>query len=130
MKAINYEGKDYKVFHINDEDGSAEVILVPLFYGNGTLAIRLLALETRSDEEGFYEPLIPWATLTVNLDPYTGLNEQSDTLAYVDVNNNGPEVLEIIEENGLGTATGRYARSGFCMYPLYQFNKEAFYAEQ
>lgn len=58
----------------------------------------------------------PFATLTVNL----GDNLPS-TYAYVDTNN-CPWAEKFITEYELGEPTGIGKQSGYCMYPLYQFN--------
>lgn len=58
----------------------------------------------------------PYATLTVNL----GKMLESDK-AYVDTNN-FPEAESFIKKYRLGKPTGNYAYSGFCSYPLYQFD--------
>ena len=43
--------------------------------------------------------------------------------AFVDITNSGgQEICQWIEENGLGKATGRQQRSGFCIYPEYHFD--------
>lgn len=60
----------------------------------------------------------PYATLTVNL----GKMLESDK-AYLDTNN-CPWVESFIRRHRLGKPTGDYAYSGFCAYPLYQFNLE------
>ena len=44
-----------------------------------------------------------------------------DNEAFVDTNNN-PWATEFIEDNKLGKFTGRYGHSGYCTYPLYQFD--------
>lgn len=66
-------------------------------------------------DDGYLEPFID---LTVNLDevlpPY---------MAYLDTNN-FPQAEELVRKTGLGTPTGQMRASGFCMYPLYSFNKE------
>lgn len=66
-------------------------------------------------DDGYPEP---FCDLTVNLDetlpPY---------MAYVDTNNL-PQAEALIRVAGLGEPTGQMKASGFCMYPLYSFNKE------
>ena len=59
----------------------------------------------------------PIATITVCLDDSRLEPNQS----YVDTNN-CPWAPEWIEENGLGRNTGKRARSGYCTYPLYEFD--------
>jgi hypothetical protein len=59
----------------------------------------------------------PIAIITVCLDDSRLEPNQS----YVDTNN-CPWAPEWIEENKLGTKTNWAARSGFCTYPLYEFD--------
>jgi hypothetical protein len=122
MKTVNYEGKKHKVFTIKTEFGRYKAILVAEKYRHPeTLAVEALIVEDGCVEE-------PLATLTVNLDPYTGFGAQSDTEAYVDTNNY-PWAAAFLKENGLATETGEKAQSGFCLYPLYRWNTAAFLAE-
>lgn len=82
-------------------------------YGNGNLAIVLM----RQELEGFWDV---WTRLTVNLP------ELCDTdCAYIDVNNNGDEILSWLSKNGLAIPTGRSASSGYCTYPEYHFDPDA-----
>ena len=75
---------------------------------NGTLALMLTHRNGDID------------VLTVNL----GNPFQSETRAFLDTNNY-PDAESFILENGLGTATGITARSGFCLYPLYVINTDS-----
>ena len=59
----------------------------------------------------------PIAIITVCLDDKRLEQNQS----YVDTNN-CPWAPEWIEENRLGKNTGKKARSGYCTYPLYEFD--------
>lgn len=59
----------------------------------------------------------PYALLTVNLNEKLPFNR-----AYVDTNNL-PTAKEFIEENNLGKEIGVKV-SGYCAYPLYEFNME------
>ena len=78
------------------------------YCNNGALAITL-----DSPTEGQF------ATLTVNLGEFAeGLTEG---LAFVDTNN-CPWAEAFIEEHGLGKFTGYFGRSGYCRYPLYEFD--------
>ena len=74
---------------------------------NGNLALSLLEIN-----EG------PYATLTVNLDETLPMNQ-----AYVDTNNCA-WAETFIHMNKLGVHTGKFKVSGFCTYPLYEFNLE------
>lgn len=75
------------------------------YRNNGNLAIIL-----DSPTEG------PFATLSVNL--YDRLPKNQ---AYVDTNN-CPWAIDFIREYELGKFTGITGRSGYCTYPLYEFD--------
>jgi len=60
----------------------------------------------------------PYGNMTVNLD-----TKAPDYCGYVDTNNM-PELVKLIEENGIGEATGLTRHSGFCEYPLYLFHAD------
>ena len=76
------------------------------YRNNGNLAIVL-----DSPTEG------PFATLTVNLDgPKLPTN-----YAYVDTNN-CPWAEQFIKHRNLGKPTGMVGYSGYCTYPLYEFD--------
>ena len=63
----------------------------------------------------------PYTDLTVCLGENSyiyGLNQ-----AYVDTNN-FPEAEEFIKKHKLGKHTGLFGFSGFCKYPLYEFDLE------
>ena len=73
-----------------------------------------LAIQMWTEVEGYPEP---FATLTVNLN-YGKLPENK---AFIDINN-CPWAEEFIRENKLGKPTGEIGYSGFCEYPMYEFN--------
>ena len=57
----------------------------------------------------------PFADVTVNfyfLEP---------GCAFIDANN-FPEIGNILEQEGIATPLNQYKRSGYCDYPLYEFN--------
>lgn len=72
-----------------------------------------LAIDLWSNAEG------PIARLTVCLCDKSLKENQ----AYVDTNNN-PMAPMFIEKYGLGKPTGKMKASGFCVYPLYEFDVE------
>lgn len=72
-----------------------------------------LAIQMWTEVEGFKEP---FATLTVNL----GGEKLPSNQAYVDINN-CPWAEQFIEDNELGRPMFFFKRSGFCLYPLYEF---------
>lgn len=70
-----------------------------------------------SNDEGYPEP---WQNLTVNLSVKCKPN-----CAYIDTNNNGYEIIDWLEQHGLGYCTGNLMPSGWCVYPEFEFNMEA-----
>ncbi len=76
---------------------------------NGNLYVGLV-----THEEGYPEP---WSDLTVNL----GVKCR-ENCAYIDINNNGNEIIEWLCENKLGSPTGHMIPSGFCVYPEFKFD--------
>lgn len=72
------------------------------------------AIQIWSPEDG------PIATLTVCL-PDEPLDDETES--FVDVNN-FPDGVALIEKYGLGRRSpwGRVGFSGYCMYPLYEFD--------
>ena len=87
------------------------------YMNNGTLALIMVYY----DEE--YEEWEVWSDLTVNIDDSEIM--ASETKAFVDTNNNGNDIIPWLEENGLGHSTGLVGFSGWCTYPLFEFDKEA-----
>ena len=75
-------------------------------YGNKHVAIQL-----------FYEDG-PLATLTVNI---AGIEKYPENYSCIDTNN-CPWGEDLAEELGIGKFTGAYLHSGFCSYPVYEFN--------
>ena len=74
-----------------------------------------IAISIWSESEG------PFADLTVNLSETAKYPKH---YGYVDVNN-FPEATALIERLGIGKWTGGLFSSGFCTYPLYEFDEEA-----
>lgn len=79
-------------------------------YCNGNLAIKLLFWN-----ECFWDV---WTVLTVNL-----IIACNRDCAYIDVNNNGGEILEWLTQNQLAVPTGRRMQAGYCEYPEYRFDR-------
>ena len=65
--------------------------------------------------------------ITVNLvsSPYGDVKYQDESHAYIDTNN-CPWAEEFLQENGIAKPDPRdiYGMSGFCAYPLYEFNPD------
>lgn len=60
----------------------------------------------------------PFATITVNLPDSKGLKEN---LAFIDTNN-CPWAVDFLTENKIAIDTGVRASSGYCTYPLFEFD--------
>lgn len=120
MKHENLPYETFKmVFKGFDENKQYTVRLVRRSYRNGTLAVEVQNLD-KTEDPPMWEP---WSVATVNLDPYTGLGEQSGTLAYFDSNDNsGTDLEAVLVREGIIKPTGRSARSGYCTYPLYEWD--------
>ena len=78
---------------------------------NGNLYVGLV-----THEEGYPAP---WSNLTVNLG-----TRCKENCAFIDINNNGNEIMEWLMQNGLAVPTGEMKYSGFCVYPEVKFNME------
>lgn len=91
------------------------------YQSNNTLAVQLINAKA---------PWSVFATITVNLqgNPYGMDSRQDDRFAYVDTNN-CPWVEEFLQENHIAEPTGIYAPSGYCTYPLYEFEGSCYYME-
>ena len=93
-------------------------VIVTKYTNPETLAILLKCAES------------PWenfAVITVNLvsSPYGDVKYQDESHAFIDTNN-CPWAEEFLQENGIAKPDPRniYGMSGFCTYPLYEFNPE------
>lgn len=67
-------------------------------------------------DDGYPEP---WSDLTVNLDVTLEPN-----IAFIDVNNNGWNIIDWLIKNNLGQPTKLEMISGFCTYPEFEFNMD------
>lgn len=93
-------------YKLNTMFGDYEVEMEKTAYSNnGRLAIQLYS------EDG------PFATLSVNL-PDEPIDDKENEF-FLDANN-CPWGARFLAQYGLAIPTGRYAFSGFCMYPLYK----------
>lgn len=79
-------------------------ILVSTYHHFNNTSLQLI-----DPEEG------PYATMTVNIAELPSGYAALDT-------NNFPEVEDIMAEYKLGTPTGFYLASGYCVYPVYKLN--------
>lgn len=65
-------------------------------------------------DDGYAEP---WSDLTVNLDFKCRTN-----CAFIDINDNGKQIIDWLVKNNLGRPTGLILPSGFCVYPEFEFD--------
>ena len=103
--------KKLKVYELEDSKGN-KLKLYPIirtYQKGGRLAIELV------DEQ--YEL---YTYLTVNLQ-HEMSKDNDKSLAFVDTNNNR-WAERYIEKHSLGTKTGFYGLSGYCIYPEYRFD--------
>lgn len=96
--------RDY-VWEIASGESIPVKIKLESYRVNDTLAVMLCG------KNGFEE------VITVNLPESILLPEK---VQFVDTNN-FPGIAEWLEANGIATATGISAHSGFCTYPAYHF---------
>ena len=110
-----------KVFNCRtdkSDQGTPVTVIVTKYTNTKTLAILLGCAEA---------PWEDFAVITVNLvsSPYGDVKYQDESHAYVDTDN-CPGAEEFLQENGIAKPDSRdiYGMSGFCAYPLYEFNPE------
>ena len=96
-----------RTFIYNDEKVT---LSAEKYTANNTLAV-VMHYEDMDDED----------VITVNIPG----GPQSDTLAFVDTNNM-PDIARWLTENGIAWETGMIGRSGYCAYPLMEFDLESF----
>ena len=87
-------------------------------YRNDSLAV---TMDYENTDEGCW---FPYTTVTVNIEPESNMFVGT-TKAFVDTNNLGDGIVGWLEENGIAKPTGETAQSGFCTYPVVEFDREA-----
>ena len=116
--AVPYEGRLYKPYDLDTGYRKCQVILtVQEYQNNGSLAVEALEVEDNEVVDTF-------DILTRNLNHTL----QNDKYAFVDTNN-CPFAPDFLRQNGIAKATGVYGQSGFCSYPLYEWDTTKFYAD-
>ena len=107
-----------KVYILNAYGKDHKIILGKTSYrNNNTIAVLMIEVFDDGHEED-------WATLTVNLECNLGLANADDS-QFIDTNNLGKDIIKWLEDNKIATFTGLSWPSGFCVYPLVFFNKDA-----
>lgn len=86
------------------------------YLNNNTIAVDIIVV----DSDGFEEP---FDSLTTNISCEYGL--ANDTTQFIDANNLGKDILNWLVKNNIAKPTGRAWPSGYCIYLLYEFTKEA-----
>ena len=113
-----------KIFHCRlSKTGRTYPVTVKTshYVNNGTLAVMLI-------EAG--APWAPFATITVNLCASEDYSFMEKNQAYVDTNN-CPWAEEFLQDNGIAKPVeGIYGLSGFCTYPLYEFDLDSIWEKE
>lgn len=114
-KEQGQEEKTEGTLELKTQFGTAEnvTLTVNTYVDNSSLYV---GMTTAGD--GFPEP---YGDVTVNL-----LSSVPPYCAFVDTNNM-PELEDFLVKNGIAEFTGLMQKSGYCSYPLYQFNAEKMY---
>lgn len=97
---LNKYGEDHPILFYTDQ-----------YSENNNLYVGMVTME-----DGYPEP---WGDLTVNLDMKCDKN-----CAFIDTNNNGPEIIKWLLANKIATPTGVRRSSGYCLYTEVEFNME------
>ena len=106
------ENKTEGTLELKTQFGTTEnvTLTVNTYVDNNSLYVGMATAE-----DGFPEP---YGDVTVNL-----LSSVPPYCAFVDTNNM-PELEDFLVKNGIAEFTGLMQKSGYCSYPLYQFNVE------
>lgn len=81
------------------------------YFENGNLAV----LAYNKGDYGWE----PYATVTVNIEPLG-----NPYAAAIDTNNLGEDIVGWLSENGIAQPTGDVLPSGFCAFPVVEFDHE------
>ena len=99
---------DMVIRNFSEDKIPVEVYIEGITRGSGQLSVGLLC-----EEDGFK---MPYATITKDM----GV-ETNPAACFIDTNN-VPEAESFLVKYDLAYPTGHRAESGFCLYPLYQFD--------
>lgn len=101
---LEFYGKKY---HIALQKGA--------YQSNGTLAVQMLEVTPKGKVKDYF------GMLTVNIHDSDVM--ANDSMAFIDTNNNGIEIIQWLTKNNIATHTQLMGYSGFCAYPLFMFNE-------
>lgn len=109
--------KELKLFKLSAYGSTHTIALVKrTYYQGGGLAVNMVEYTN-----GYPEP---YATLTVNLDTHFPLKKET---AFLNTNIcDGTDMLQWVIDNNIASPVGISERSGFCEYPLVEFNMDCF----
>jgi len=106
--------EELKTFRVTSWGQTYDVRLITDSYrNNGNLYVGLICRIEEYDNE-WWEP---YADITVNV------GKMEKNCGAIDTNN-FPQATEFLEEYQLATFTGRYEFSGYCAYPIYEFDMD------
>jgi len=86
------------------------------YQNNNTLAIQMVEVYDDGNEEMF-------GVITKNIDDSNYLCKDNNC-AFIDTNNMGNDIVKWLRENNVATCKGPVGFSGFCCYPLVEFNAD------
>ena len=109
-------GRKLRQFEISFFGSKISVYVVPMFYANGTLALKVYCYEQK------YQDYEPFGVLTVNLEHQL----QSDDRAFVKTYSENEKWAEELAGQ-IGEYSGVTARSGYVSLPLYRFDTDKCY---
>lgn len=101
---------NYGFYGIDEPEVCNLQLVADSYQSNGSLAV--FALEENGEE---------FDTITVNL-PFGDADESH---AYIDTNN-CPWAEAMLKQHNIAKPTGEHGHSGYCTYPLYEFDLSKF----
>lgn len=109
-------GRKLRQYEISFYGNQISVFVVPMFYGNGSLALKVFSYEPE------YQDYEPFGVLTVNLEHQL----QSNDRAFVKTYSENEEWAEELAGQ-IGEYSGVTAQSAYVSLPLYRFDTDKCY---
>lgn len=106
MKIYEFKSQYGKKYHI--------VLQKTTYANNGTLYVEMVETTPKGKFKDYY------GAITVNLE----FSFATENKQYIDTNNLGNDILKWLEDNGIAKPTGEYGHSGYCTYPLFEFDEK------